>query len=392
MDAKHRLDALTGLRFLAAAAVALAHLPRMHVDPTLTRTTRRMLAEGGAGVPFFFVLSGFVLAYSYHDRLARPSGRELARYVLSRFARIWPVYLLSLVLIALWPIGPAPASAGTVVSNLLLVQSWPPTTTVPVFFNPVAWSLSVEVAFYVALPVLLWFAARYPGVGPRAVALLAVGLWLAHFGFVWWHSQHLGPWALYLCNLCPPVRLAEFAFGLLLGLGFVRSGAARVGPPDARTRARWTALEVAAVVLVGLLVYHAHRVSVLLRLSGYYTPALVLVVAVFARQRGALSGLLAGRVPVFLGEVSFAFFLLHGFVFVHLGDRLPLDGLGSVGHSAVMIAVALLLSAVVNRCYEAPVRAWLVGGQPRTGAGSRGSLLSRLVGRLRPTSRAGNVG
>src|SRR5438105_14109782 len=108
MDAKSRLDALTGLRFLAAAAVALAHLPRLHLDPSLPPTARRLFMEGGAGVPFFFVLSGFVLAYSYHDRLARPSGWELGRYALSRFARIWPVYLLSVALVAVCPGGAAP--------------------------------------------------------------------------------------------------------------------------------------------------------------------------------------------------------------------------------------------------------------------------------------------
>jgi peptidoglycan/LPS O-acetylase OafA/YrhL len=389
MDAKNRLGALTGLRFLAAAAVALAHLPYMHFDPSIPRTVRRLFMEGGAGVPFFFVLSGFVLAYSYHDRLARPSRRELARYALSRFARIWPVYLLSVALIALWPVGPLPSSVGAVVVNLLLVQVWLPTTTVPLSINPVAWSLSVEVFFYLALPLLFWGFARRPGVGPRALTALAVGVWLAQFGLVLWHRSHLGPWAAYVCTLCPPVRLGEFGVGLLLGLAFVRAGGPDRGPPTARTRAVWTALELAAVGLLGVAAFYSDRVSLLLRLSGYYTPALAAVVAAFARRRGLLSGLLAGRVPVFLGEVSFAFFLLHVFVFTHLGTWLPADPLGTVGHSAVLAAAALLLSAVVYRCYEAPLRAWLVGLGRRT---DRTEPRRTLFGWLRPGRRAGNVG
>src|SRR5436190_9459923 len=136
MSPRHRLDALTGLRFPAAAAVALAHLPNLHAEASLGPTARRVLAEGGAGVPFFFILSGFVLAYSYHDRLARPTRGELARYAVSRFARIGPVYLLSVVLIALWPVGPVPAGAAAVAANLLLVQAWPPLTEPVVCLNP----------------------------------------------------------------------------------------------------------------------------------------------------------------------------------------------------------------------------------------------------------------
>jgi peptidoglycan/LPS O-acetylase OafA/YrhL len=390
MEAKNRLDALTGLRFLAAAAVALAHLPRLHLDPSVPLTARRLFMEGGAGVPFFFVLSGFVLAYSYHDRLARPSGRELARYALSRVARLWPVYLLSVALIALWPVGPAPSSVGAVVANLALVQVWPPTTEVPVSLNPVAWSLSVEVFFYLALPLFLWALARRPGIRPWPLVCLAVAVWCVHLGLVLWHRSHLGPWTLYVCNLCPPVRLGEFGVGLLLGLAFVRGGGVGSGPTTARTRAAWTVLELAAVVLVGVTAFQSDKVSILLRLSGYYTPALGLVVAVFARQRGLLSGLMAGRVPVFLGEVSFAFFLLHVFVFTHLWEHIPADRLGSVRHSAVMLTAALLLSAVVYRCYEAPLRAWLVGlGRPRK---DRPESRRSLLGWLRPARRAGNVG
>jgi peptidoglycan/LPS O-acetylase OafA/YrhL len=390
MEVKSRLDALTGLRFLAAAAVALAHLPYLHTDPTLPPTLTRLFMEGGAGVPFFFILSGFVLAYSYHDRLARPSGRELARYAVSRFARIWPVYMLSVALIALRPVGPLPSGAGAVAANLLLVQVWPPTTEVPVSINPVAWSLSVEVFFYLALPPMLWALARRPGVGAWALVSLAVAVWSVQFGLVLWHCKNLGPWALYVCNLCPPVRLVEFAVGVLHGLAFVRAGGADGGPPAVFTRIKWTVLELGAVVLVGVLAVYSDNVSPLLRLSGYYVPALAMVVAAFARRRGLLSGLLTGRLPVFLGEVSFAFFLLHVFVFTHLATRLPVDQLGSVAHAAVLVAVALLLSAAVYRWYEAPLRAWLVGlGRRRKE--SRPSPTGWL-GWLRPGRRTGSTG
>src|SRR3954454_8942380 len=116
MDAKNRLDALSGLRCAAAAAVAVAHLPGLLLHPGLGPTARRMLGEGFYGLTMFFVLSGFVLAYTYHDRLARPTGRELGRYALARVARVWPLHLLTLGLAAAVATAPAPGGVGTAVA------------------------------------------------------------------------------------------------------------------------------------------------------------------------------------------------------------------------------------------------------------------------------------
>src|SRR4051794_31464771 len=98
MSTPSRLDALTGLRFPAALAVAACHTGELVCNNAFGPTARRVFAEGAAGVPFFFVLSGFVLAYSYHDRLARPAPGAAAAYYRSRVARIWPLHLFTLLI------------------------------------------------------------------------------------------------------------------------------------------------------------------------------------------------------------------------------------------------------------------------------------------------------
>ncbi|MDB5309180.1 MAG: putative acyltransferase [Gemmataceae bacterium] len=391
MTPKHRLDALTGLRFLAALAVAFSHLPQLHGDTTIAPTPRRIMAEGAAGVPFFFVLSGFVLAYSYHDRFARPGRRELGRYALARFARIWPVYLLTVGVAAVWPMVPLPPGAWAAAKNLLLVHMWLPSTNPDPGFNPVAWSLSEEVFFYAVLPVLLWAAAKAPRVGRWGLVGGAAAAWVVPAGLVLWHCTNLNRWTLYVCHLCPLVRLGEFGVGLVLGLGFVRSAAPTLGPPDRRTRRVWTGLELAAVLVVALSVFHSFRVPLLFRLNGYYTLPFALVVATFARQRGALSGLLAGRVAVYLGEVSFAFFLLHGFVFTYIGWWFGPEPVGSVVWAGGVVAAALLVAVFIYQFFETPLRIWVVGtGRSRVAPDrpSPGSL-ARVFGRLRPGRRAG---
>src|SRR5437773_2519695 len=148
MEAKNRLGALTGLRCVAAAAVAVAHLPGLLSLPGLGPTSARLLTEGFYGLTTFFVLSGFILAYTYHDRLARPTRRELGRYALARVARVWPLHLLTLGLAAVLATAPAPGGVGTAVANAFLVHAWVPDIALIQSYNSVSWTLSHEAFFY----------------------------------------------------------------------------------------------------------------------------------------------------------------------------------------------------------------------------------------------------
>ena len=92
--AKVQLHELTSARFFAAMAVLLGHFqPYIGLPPWLG------WMAGGFGVSFFFVLSGFILTYRYWDDFAAGvAGRPYRRYIVARFARIYPCYALALVL------------------------------------------------------------------------------------------------------------------------------------------------------------------------------------------------------------------------------------------------------------------------------------------------------
>jgi peptidoglycan/LPS O-acetylase OafA/YrhL len=115
------------------------------------------LQNGYMGVPFFFLLSGFVLTYAHSGETSRSKSRR--SFWAARFARVYPVYLLSLVLN--WPFrndGPfhIMLSRGAMAATLTATQTWNPH-----FFylaqawNPPAWTLSVEAFFYLCFPFLL---------------------------------------------------------------------------------------------------------------------------------------------------------------------------------------------------------------------------------------------
>jgi peptidoglycan/LPS O-acetylase OafA/YrhL len=359
MDAKARLDALAGLRFVAAAVVALAHLPELSRDPALGRVAQRFLSEGVYGLTFFFTLSGFVLAYGYLDRLAKPTRATLQSYLVARIARIWPLHLLTLGLVLWFPMAAAPDGIGPFLANVFLVHSWVPSLEYIQSYNSVAWTLSLEWFFYLLCPLALVGIGRWKSATPTHLHLAALGVWLVVVAIVLPRSSQVGFWPLYVCNVCPLVRSGEFLVGVLLGAAFVR-GRVRSGPLElARTRRLWTGLEIAAVALVVVLIFRSHRVPLLFRMNGYYIPAVALLVTVFARERGRVSRAMASRTIVYLSELSFAFYLLHAIVFTHLRAAYAL-WVGVYAGAGLLVATTLLAAAAAHHLVERPMRERIV--------------------------------
>src|ERR1700759_4633296 len=163
------IKALTGLRIIAAVWVVLFHFRPMLSDasPDFRDALAPVLNCGAQGVDLFFILSGFVLTWNYLDRMGWSwSTRSTLHFLWLRLARVWPVYLVTLHLAALWGIftlhvGHVPSqgidrfTAVSYVRQVLLVQLW----FQPFFDNSSwdgpAWSISAEWLAYILFGVLV---------------------------------------------------------------------------------------------------------------------------------------------------------------------------------------------------------------------------------------------
>src|SRR5215208_5467844 len=94
-DRGDQISALTGLRFVAALSVALAHATSFIAIPGL-RLDYWMQSSAAFGMTLFFVLSGFVIHYNY--RSIAGSASEIARFFWIRFARLYPLFVLVLLI------------------------------------------------------------------------------------------------------------------------------------------------------------------------------------------------------------------------------------------------------------------------------------------------------
>ncbi len=372
------LHACTGLRFLAALGVVGYHLYCPPCEPGLPTLPSHLLQAGFSMVSLFFVLSGFILAYNYLGEHGGFIGtaRDFFR---SRFARIYPIYLLALAvdlplfLRALQQAVPAalPGEVARIcVGTLTLTQAWLDLDRPA--WNIMAWTLSAEAFFYALFPWLGPWLARQ---GSRRLLGVIAGAWLlgaspflaaelaSHLGAGTSGSlaaSGLRAWSSVPRQLAPLAHLPVFVIGVCLGLLFCR----RVHP-GSQTR-RTLALLGTLAALVALLWLLPPKPSGLV-LMGALVPLFAACIWLLARGVAG-SGLGMGTRPlVLLGGASYALYMLHGSM---MGYALALNTRTlALPHNAVALLLAPLAvatSLALFRFLEEPLRAWLRHlGRPR---------------------------
>lgn len=172
------IPVLTGLRALAAYLVFLHHY-----NPAPVGTfANRLFHQGYIGVSVFFVLSGFLIYHRYgNDYLGRINW-SWRRYFQNRFARIFPLYiLLLLVTIAVRAQMRHPMRLFEIALNLTLLKGFSKTYA----FSGIAqsWSLTVELCFYLMAPFLFVALKRW---GPLLLTIWLSGSGLLIWTMIWW--------------------------------------------------------------------------------------------------------------------------------------------------------------------------------------------------------------
>ncbi|MFC1435189.1 acyltransferase family protein [Streptacidiphilus sp. N1-3] len=351
-----RLPSLTGLRFAAAFLVFGFHLQIAHLFPARSEgdhVLSLLFGHGAIGVSFFFILSGFVLTWSAGPR------DPVRRVWRNRAAKIFPNHLVT-ALAALAAVaagagaaagaagGPGAASPEVVVPNLLLVQSWSPNPDVYFGLNTVSWSLSCEAFFYLLFPFLLRGLARLDrrALWPAAIVLTAV-VWCLPLATAGW-SEATAYWFLYVL---PATRLAEFCLGMALAR-IVASGQWFRCPA-------WAAglLLVGAYASIGYLPVRLGYVAVTV------VPLALLIPALASADLGGRRTLWATRWAVLLGEVSFAFYMVHQLVIRFAVKALHVPAAEAPGWSVpvviavqfALLAAALTAAALLWRIVERPL-------------------------------------
>ena len=224
--------------------------------------------EGFVGVSFFFMLSGFIIAYNYQKKFSENKITKRTFWV-ARIARIYPLHWLTLLIAV--ALGNYVIASGTIdwckhfLASLTLTNAYIPKDNYFFSFNSPSWSLCCEQLFYICFPFLIAFTKDYR-------KLLSTFL------------------------ICAILSIVGMYFTPMI------------------TSSQGSIIEIASIALIFSFYQYAADIPKENRYSCYYWIPIAFILISFSLQKGMVSRLLSNRLLVIGGEISYSFYLIHLFV------------------------------------------------------------------------------
>jgi len=372
------LKALTGLRCFAAVNIVLFHFSNplwfnfnfavpspFSQSPFVVRILLAPVVNAGfISVSYFILLSGFVLGYNYNER-ARNGELDRKRFWEARFTRIYPIYLLSLLL----SLGTLTKEYQThthamfwtgVVLTPLLLQGWIP--AVATFLNTPAWTMSAEAFYYLIFPWLARskkpermtpYLAKMGGVWMLGLVPGALYIAFNPDGIAHPDRWSYGPW-LWALKYTTYAHVFSFVFGVML------ANLNAMIPRASRVRL-WLGLlgfgGIYAILSLGSLVPYA------IIHDGLLMPLFAFIILGLAGEN-PLAHALGVRPLVFVGEASYCLYLLHFNLWnivhgSHVLDLLRLGGFDPWISYVLLIALAVFALYFIEKPAQRKLREWM---------------------------------
>ena len=348
------LDSLTGLRWWAAFAVFFFHMTAFAPIPIFP-----LFEYGNYGVMFFFILSGFVLSWSWKADL------PVRAFYMRRFGRIWPSAFVALLLAVpiFYSFNPDPAhwwvkpfDLGILLLSVPLIQGWWLAPAILFSGNPAAWTLTCEFFFYSLHPL---FQRAYIRISSQAVLVALVAIYI---GILTVKSACFFDGGQGCVPLPLPIeRLPEFVIGMGIGVLAKRGKLLKLSP--------WMPMSALGVIFVYLSFGSALSIpESFMRLSLYFAnemTLLLMALTIASVAQRDISGMKTGFKSAWLvklGEVSFAFYLVHAtvmYVFVDIFGQLDVSWKNLTWYPIVLSAglvIAFLLHSWVEKPFEKKIR------------------------------------
>jgi peptidoglycan/LPS O-acetylase OafA/YrhL len=371
---KPKLDALTGLRFFAAFQILLFHTvkPWLATRHEVPDWIQNIFGSGFIGVNFFFLLSGFILAYNYLDEKgARTCTKR--EFWAARFARVYPVYLFCLLLAlplfietvsltVFEPVARIITIAANGICSLFLIQAWIPFPRL--YVNPPGWSLANEAVFYSLFPFL---AVLIKSLKVRGLLIIALISWAAGLLFPIVYLAVLpdgaGPFSpasegvwLNVLKFNPLIHLPEFFLGIVAG---------RIYLAQRHIPLRFSGIiSCGAAVAILLTLAYSSSIPYPILHNGLLCPLFAVLIYALSYGKGPVAWFISLPIVVLLGESSYSLYLLHIPVYLYLAKLVTavhaplLTTLFIIGSPLFIIACSVVIYKTIEFPARKALRQW----------------------------------
>lgn len=290
---------LTSLRMFFALFVFLSHLAFLK-ETNYANIFNSIFDEGFLGVSFFFILSGFILAYNYKEKflIGNISKRE---FYISRLARIYPVHIATTALVFLLTFAQSGKGWEYLIQHVFLIQSFFTSEEIYFSLNSPSWSISDEMFFYLLFPFAFLISEK---IRSYIFILYLIGILILNIQL----DKNQDHYWLYIS---PYIRFSDFLLGIILFDIFekVKVGYSKIKQPI-------VIFELGAILLFILFFVFHNKIDISYRYSIYYWVPMAAIILIFAlshvaQKKSIITQFLSNKYMVLAGEISFSFYLLH---------------------------------------------------------------------------------
>ena len=297
-----RIEQLTFTRFIAAVAIVVFHFGK---DSRLfsNEYVSFVFSNANIGVSYFFVLSGFVMIIAYRNKTV-----SFFNYIKNRFARIYPVYILA-ILLFIASQSFASLNKVDLLLNVTMLQSWFIAKAQTI--NYPGWSLSVELFFYISFPFLLNYL--YSKKNLKTITIIILSFWIlsqiVFHGIV--HDAIVIPFYSVNDILYHPImHFNEFLIGNLAGLYFIKRN------EFSKKKNYLPQIVVLLLIFLALLKF---QIGLNFH-NGLLAVVFVPLIFLLSSSNDVITRFVSKKPFVFLGEISYSIYILQVPIWLFLTD------------------------------------------------------------------------
>lgn len=331
------IDTLTSLRLIFALMVFASHLCIINE----AAFSGHIFKEGYVGVSFFFILSGFIIAHSYTNRLTNGTCSRKVFWV-ARIARIYPLHLLTLAIAFVGGstfIATQPLSWAQLLTSVTLTNAYIPRSDFYFAFNAPAWSLCCEQLFYTLFPLVIPFV-KSP---KKLITALAAAILIVIIGSNATPEGYIK--GIWYTN--PITRLPDFIVGILLWHAHNKIKKKSISYTAA------SIIECASILLFAIFYICAEDVPKAYRYSFYYWSPITAIILSFSLQKGALSRVLKTKTLIIGGEISYGIYLTQLLVISAIGSHIT--ELPPFAAATITLLTIIVISYLSYNYFEKPM-------------------------------------